>query len=64
MEERGVRDKEKTSAHLSRNPSQKDLCQEIYFFFLAVMRDHIKNKKHTHSYIYNGEKEVEDRDSC
>lgn len=21
------------------------------------MRDHIKNKKHTYSYIYNGEKE-------
>lgn len=35
-----------------------------YFFFLAVLRDHIKNKKHTYSYIYNGEKEVEERDSC
>lgn len=50
-----------------KKPEPKGFMSRDFFFFflfLAVMRDHIKNKKHTHSYIYNGEKEVEERDSC
>lgn len=60
-----MRDKEKL-VHVCQETRAKRIYVKRFFFFLflAVMRDHIKNKKHTHSYIYNGEKEVEERDSC